>query len=1415
MKMMKTLLLLLVLSVLSGCVDGDGNGYEGFGIKPPTDTGGAQGGNNGNPSANLVSIVSGNNQSVATGGQASLPLVILVLQSPGQPVANETVYFSVIGGNSKGSLSYSSAVTNASGYAQVDFTAGSFIGDVNIVASAPQGSVNFMMNVTGFTGYQLEKTAINSGDTQNASVGSSLPNRFRVQLTDSHDNPVAGQSIRFFANSTPIGNFAGINYYDTFTDHQGIAESLPFTLNTLAGVHSVNAYVLSDSSVHTIFTATALTPSNSSIHAENSILKISPGVVAANNINVVEATLEVRDQFGNLIPNNTYGPSISVGASPSLYNSTWIGSWTYTNPGIYKRNLLVGNTSGLVTLSTVVSGVALTSENPVLSLTAESTFAPQNTTITSSVSTLAANGTSTTTIVVTLRDQFGNAIALSAQTISITTTGGTLLGSMDYHPATQTYRQVLRSPTSAAAGNIQVTLDAINGIPLSPVKTVNILLESVLLSAEHSTLTAPSRSFANSVVPRPMYVQLNDINGNPITASGTVYLTLTQVSGTAMGGFLPGIVPNIQATPMGNGLYIVNYQDPGGNVLQVMEINGTAQVGATTINLRPMRVMRHQYVFTDATPSTSYLVMPTTTASALAGNTLVGTIYLGASIIGTLPIGGFGHKISADFTGCTPPYTITENVNGTYTLRIQSTGTACSGSMTLKYNGTNIRTGSVSSAAAPNPVSFNFYGEPSLAQSLLTLDPEIMSGSAQSTVTLELKDENGINFSSCAAIPASKIRFIESHVDLSLLGSVSCSDTTGKAFYSQIIDRSTNPGIYSTASISAQQDIAGSWSTFNSTKILTMTPPNLAGNTIDCANQTSFRDKDIYIANGTLTINGWLNGGVPTLGSCSPGNPIRFKSVRVGPGGIITHSPATTTNAYGVEFEATEEVEIENGGKIDVSEKGYLGGKATGQLGRGPGNIANVLSVGSYGGIGTKAAGNTPDTNTLSVRQAPYGNAANPNDLGSGSAYWSNNPSLGGNGGGLIRIKAPSMTLNGSLLANGQSTGVLIPGAGGGIKIDLNSTGKLLGTGIILANGGAITSGAAIFGGGGRIAVIGDMTDFTGPTPLALSGHGLRDQAVSNYGHHLGHGSLYIIKVPSLMTAPWTFMNLGNGSQDSHLGNLNSLVIPSGQTLAITSATSLGEAQVNGELILKGNLTIDDLTINNLLTFENSGKVTADQLTINGTITHMALTQTNGNPKIDILARNIHTGPSSIINAAGKGYPATFGLNFAVTAARNNYYSYDGGNHFTRGGAISGGLNNALTWGSPTGPNTYGGGSYDAPGGGIVRLIASNEIVIRGSIDASGANLPTEGAGAAGGSIYVESPTLTFEPTASVNAKGANSSTVTGSYNRGGGAGGLVTLKYTTFNGNDNQVNISGGLSYEVGIFVPVQDGVFTKTIVP
>jgi hypothetical protein len=207
--------------------------------------------------------------------------------------------------------------------------------------------------------------------------------------------------------------------------------------------------------------------------------------------------------------------------------------------------------------------------------------------------------------------------------------------------------------------------------------------------------------------------------------------------------------------------------------------------------------------------------------------------------------------------------------------------------------------------------------------------------------------------------------------------------------------------------------------------------------------------------------------------------------------GIVSHGLRYYALSYdtyadsGLVFKIGELV-IESGGKIDVTGMGYRGRTRDGWTGSRsetyPGYLgASGCSGGSHGGLG--GLGTSGDAgNVYDVVEDPFA-------LGAGGSTGDYPYSgSGGNGGGLIRIEADVLTLNGQILANGQSPGGYYSGGGAGGSINLRVR-QISGSGTVQTNGGSggVYSGG---GGGGRIAIRWQEGDINSLTITTQGGTG-------------------------------------------------------------------------------------------------------------------------------------------------------------------------------------------------------------------------------------------------------------------------------------------------------------------------------------
>ncbi len=183
-----------------------------------------------------------------------------------------------------------------------------------------------------------------------------------------------------------------------------------------------------------------------------------------------------------------------------------------------------------------------------------------------------------------------------------------------------------------------------------------------------------------------------------------------------------------------------------------------------------------------------------------------------------------------------------------------------------------------------------------------------------------------------------------------------------------------------------------------------------------------------------------------------------------------------------------DSITIDAGSSVDMSGRGYAGGYTLGNTTDG----ASLSGAGgSYGGRGGVYTGN-------SASDQVYGDYRNPNEFGSGSSYYGN---TGAAGGGLVRIVANSMILDGTLQANGNTSQYGGGGSGGGIRLDVDT---LSGMGSIEALGASGSGRGG--GGGGRIAVY--YTDKSGYSG-SINAYGGTGYA-SGYLGYGGAGTVYL-----------------------------------------------------------------------------------------------------------------------------------------------------------------------------------------------------------------------------------------------------------------------------------------------------------------
>ena len=332
--------------------------------------------------------------------------------------------------------------------------------------------------------------------------------------------------------------------------------------------------------------------------------------------------------------------------------------------------------------------------------------------ILASPTSITADGSSTSTITVQLKDSGGNNISSGGDTVLLSTNLGTLSAVTDN--GNGTYSAILTSSVIAGASTITGTL---NGSAIADNATVNFT--AGVASTTTSLLTAsPTSITADGSSTSTITVQLKFANGNNLTSGGDTVLLSTNL------GTLSPVTDN------GNGTYSA--------ILTSSVIVGAASITGTLNGSAIADNAAVGFVVNAASSATSLLTASSASITADGSSTSTITVQLKDTSGNNLSNGGDTVVLSTNLGTLS---TVTDNGNGTYSATLTSSVAA----------GTATITGTLNGSAITNNATVNFTaGAASTTTSLLTASPTLITadGSSTSTITVQLKDVVGNNLSS-------------------------------------------------------------------------------------------------------------------------------------------------------------------------------------------------------------------------------------------------------------------------------------------------------------------------------------------------------------------------------------------------------------------------------------------------------------------------------------------------------------------------------------------------------------------------------------------------------------------------------------------------------------------------------------------
>ena len=542
--------------------------------------------------------------------------------------------------------------------------------------------------------------------------------------------------------------------------------------------------------------------------------------------------------------------------------------------------------------------------------------------------------------------------------------------------------------------------------------------------------------------------------------------------------------------------------------------------------------------------------------------------------------------------------------------------------------------------------------------------------------------------------------------------------------------------------------------------------------------QGVYRFDNVTLNAVPLISNDPIRAGSETLSGSIELPYISAENLRLKSGAKLTHARGSSLT-----IEVANELRVDSGASIDVTDRGY---HRTYQSTYPDHAVPGDWSGGSHIGRGGRYYDPIGET---------YGSVYRPQELGASGRN-------GGYGGGVIRITAKSLVVDGDIRANGIGENQ-IGGAGGSIWI---TTKRISGGGNVEANGGNAWSDAGA-GGGGAIAV--EYTDATSTMPALKA-------FTTTGGRNGGPGSIYVFGPSStygdvrfdyggLTGQPVILPSLGSGvaqsgTSGSTVGSDRAKDIPAyfvGHWVEIRDAAGTLKGTWRISAVNAKSFTLAGSGVNvaagdrwqGVYRFDNAVLkgvtfTSADPLRVTAQTNVEAGVETTAlsSQNLRLLGGSVLTHPAgasltldvgnelridsnAAIDVTGRGYDRSFQATYPATGGTGDW---TGGSHLGQGGRYYDPIGE--TFGSIYRPLELGaGGRNGGFGGGAVRIRAQS-VIVDGVIRANGVG--ENQIGGAGGSVWVTTGRITGS--GAIDAKGGNAWS-----DAGAGGGGAISIVYT------------------------------------
>ena len=448
-----------------------------------------------------------------------------------------------------------------------------FLGTVNVTTDAA-GIVNFSAPVSAIpAGVQVSATATNltTGSTSEFSAAPSItfsPTGGTLQSTvvntpfstalqgtvlDSRGNPAGGVAVNFAA---PAAGATATLTGTVITNLFGQANNLT-TANTIAGAYTVTATATGAPT-----TASFSLTNRPDVPATIALIGGTPQTATVNTAFAAALRVNVRDQFGNIVPGATVNFAAPVsGASAALSSATVITDGLGNASVSVEANTIAGTYS--------LSGTSGSATPGSFSLTNSPDAPASITPLSGTPQTTIVNTAFANPLEVQVKDQYGNPVSNSTITFSVPTTGA----SGQFSNATAT-----TNPNGVASVNLTANLIAGSFTSSSSVAGVAAPAQFALTNAPGApaSLTALSNTnqstMVNTAYPEELRAIVRDAFGNPLSNAP---VTFTFPTRGASGQFANGATITLQSDSSGIVALPLSANTISGTYSAIARVNGS------------------------------------------------------------------------------------------------------------------------------------------------------------------------------------------------------------------------------------------------------------------------------------------------------------------------------------------------------------------------------------------------------------------------------------------------------------------------------------------------------------------------------------------------------------------------------------------------------------------------------------------------------------------------------------------------------------------------------------------------------------------------------------------------------------------------------------------------------------------------